>query len=169
MKQTITKCQMPRNLKPLLLTPNCLPQLQTRRPTLRYPVAITLQIASQRSNALLGPSSQPVEQSMDLLMEYRWGTRLMTLVSAWYPDRAVAAIPANCSSAVPCILISVFCRVCLPEFGLRTNCTFLNLKKFPLLLLLDIAGHCLVFNRWSLRTGRVITWSFLLYYLSNII
>ena len=79
MNQTLTKCQMPRNLKPLLLTPTRLPQLWTRRPMLRYPVAITFQIAIQRSNTLLELSSQPVEESTDLLMEYRWGTRLMTL------------------------------------------------------------------------------------------
>ena len=72
-------CQMPRNLKPLLLMPTRLPQLQTRRPMLRYPVTITFQIAIQRSNTLLEPSSQPVEESMDLLMEYQRGTRLMTL------------------------------------------------------------------------------------------
>ena len=82
---------------------------------------------------------------------------------------AAAVIAANCSSAVPCILMSVFCRVCLAEFGLRSNCRFLNLKKFPLLLLLDIAGHILVFNRGSLHTWRVISSSCVLSYLSNII
>ena len=75
----INKSQMPRNLKPLLLTQNHLPQLRMRRPTLRYPVAVMLQIASQRSNILLEPSSQPVEESTDLLTEYRQVTRLMTL------------------------------------------------------------------------------------------
>ena len=69
--------------------------------------------------------------------------------------QAAAAISANCSSAVPYVVICVFCRVCLPEFGLQTNCTFLNLKKFPLLLLLDIAGHILVFDRWSLHMWRI--------------
>ena len=63
----------------LLLTPTHLPQLQTRRPMSRYPVTLTFQIVIQRSNTLLEPSSQPVEESMDLLMEYQWGTRLMTL------------------------------------------------------------------------------------------
>ena len=74
--------------------------------------------------------------------------------------QAVAAISANCSSAVPCVVICVFCRVCLPEFGLQTNCTFLNLKKFPLLLLLEIAGHILVFDRWSLHMWRICTLPF---------
>ena len=83
--------------------------------------------------------------------------------------RAAAAIPANCSSAVPCILMSVFCQVCLARCCLRTNSTFLNLKKCPLLLVLDIAGHILVFNRGSLHTWRVISSSFVLCYLSNII
>ena len=50
-----------------------------RRPTLRYPVEITLQIAIQRNNTLPEPSAQPVEESTDLLMEYRQVTRLMTL------------------------------------------------------------------------------------------
>ena len=45
--------------------------------------------------------------------------------------------------------MSVFCRVCLAGFCLRTSCRFLNLKNFPLSLLLDIAGHILVFNRGS--------------------
>ena len=66
-----TKHQMPRNLKPLFLTQNRQPQLRMRRPTLRYPVEITLQIAIQRSNTLLEPSPQPVEESMDLLTEHR--------------------------------------------------------------------------------------------------
>ena len=55
------------------------PQLQTSRPTLRYPVDITLQIAIQGSNTLLEPSPQPAEETTDLLMEYRRVTRLMTL------------------------------------------------------------------------------------------
>ena len=83
--------------------------------------------------------------------------------------RAAAVIAANCSSAVPWVLMSVFCRVCLAEFGLWSNCRFLNLKKFLLLLLLDIAGHILVFNRGSLYTWRVFSLSFILSYLSNII
>ena len=40
---------------------------------------VTLQIVMQRSNTLLEPSPQPVEESMDLLTEYRQVTRLMTL------------------------------------------------------------------------------------------
>ena len=70
---------MPRNLKPLFLTQNRQPQLWMRRPTLRYPVEITLQIAIQRSNTLPELSPQPVEESTDLLTEYRQVTRLMTL------------------------------------------------------------------------------------------
>ena len=81
----------------------------------------------------------------------------MSSISFNASARATAAISANCSSAVPCVVICVFCQVCLPEFGLRTNCTFLNLKKFPLFLLLDIAGHVSVFDRWSLHTWRVFT------------
>ena len=50
-----------------------------RRPTLRYPVEITLQIAIQRSKTLPEPSPQLVEESTDLLTEYRQVTRLMTL------------------------------------------------------------------------------------------
>ena len=50
-----------------------------RRPTLRYPVEIMLQIAIQRSNNLPELSPQPVEESTDLLMEYRQVTGLMTL------------------------------------------------------------------------------------------
>ena len=76
----ITKtCQMPRNLKPLFLMQNRQPQLRMRRPKLRYPVEVTLQIAIQRSNTLPEPLPKPVEESMDLLMEYRQVTRLMTL------------------------------------------------------------------------------------------
>ena len=71
--------QMPRNLKPLLLTPNHLPQMWMSRPTLRYPVCIMLQIAIQRSNILLALSPQPVEENTDLLMAYRQVTRRMTL------------------------------------------------------------------------------------------
>ena len=78
-------------------------------------------------------------------------------------------IAANCSSAVPCVLRSVFCLVCLTVFGLRTNCKFLNLKNFPLSLLWDIAGHILVFDRGSLHTWRVILWSLVLSNFSNII
>ena len=51
----------------------------TSRPTLRYPVNITLQIAIQRSNTLPEPLPQPVEETMDLLTEYRRVTRLMSL------------------------------------------------------------------------------------------
>ena len=58
---------------------NRLPQLRMRRPTLRYPVAVMLQIASQRSNTLPEPSPQPVEESTDLLTEYQQVTSLMTL------------------------------------------------------------------------------------------
>ena len=50
-----------------------------RRPMLRYPVEVMLQIAIQRSNTLPEPSPQPVEESMDLLTEYRQVTRQMTL------------------------------------------------------------------------------------------
>ena len=70
---------MPRNLKTLLLPQTHQPQLQMSRPMLRYLVSITLQIAIQRSNTLPEPSPQPVEETMDLLMEYRRVTRLMTL------------------------------------------------------------------------------------------
>ena len=70
---------MLRNLKPLLLMQTRQPQLRTSRPMLRYPVSITLQIAIQRSNTLPEPLPQPVEETMDLLTEYRWVTRLMTL------------------------------------------------------------------------------------------
>ena len=65
--------------KPLLLTQNCLPQRWTRRPTLRYRVGIMLQIAIQRRHTLSELSSQPVEEIMDLLMEYRQVMRLMIL------------------------------------------------------------------------------------------
>ena len=58
---------------------NCQPQLPMRRPTLRYPVEITLQIAIQRSNTLPEQLPQPIEESTDLLTEYRQVTRLMTL------------------------------------------------------------------------------------------
>ena len=54
-------------------------QRLTRRHTLRYPVGITLQIAIQRRHTLLEPSSQPVEETTDSLMEYRQVTRLMIL------------------------------------------------------------------------------------------
>ena len=57
---------MARNLKPLLLTQTRQPQLLTTRPTLRYPVGITLQITIQRSNTLPEPSPQPVEENTDL-------------------------------------------------------------------------------------------------------
>ena len=70
---------MPRSLKPILLTQDRQPQLLMRRPTLRYPVEIMLQIAIQRSNPLPEPSPQPVEESTDLLTEYQQVTRLMTL------------------------------------------------------------------------------------------
>ena len=79
MKQTLLKRQMPRSLKPIFLMQNRQPQLQMRRPTLRYPVEITLQIVIQRSNTLPELSPQPVEESTDLLTEYRQVTRLMTL------------------------------------------------------------------------------------------
>ena len=46
---------------------------------LRYPVAIILQIVTQRSNTLLEQSPQLVEESTDSLTEYRQVTRLMTL------------------------------------------------------------------------------------------
>ena len=74
----ITKMPDPSNLKPLFLTQNCQPQLRMRRPMLRYPVKVMLQIVIQRSNTLLELSPQPVEESTDLLMEYRQVTRLMT-------------------------------------------------------------------------------------------
>ena len=70
---------MPRNLKPLLLMQNRLPQLWMRRPMLRYQVGIMLQSAIQRSNNLPELSHQPVEESTDLLTEYRQVTSLMTL------------------------------------------------------------------------------------------
>ena len=70
---------MPRNLKPLLLTQTHQPQPRMSRLMLRYPVSITLQIAIQRSNTLPEPSPQPVEETTDLLTEYRRVTRLMTL------------------------------------------------------------------------------------------
>ena len=35
--------------------------------------------------------------------------------------------------------MSVFCRVCLAEFGLRTNCMFLNLREVSAIV---IVGHC---------------------------
>ena len=73
----------------------------------------------------------------------------------------MAAISANCSSAVPYVVICVFCQVCLTEFGLRTNCKFLNLKKFLLLLLLDIPGHILVFDRLSVHMWRICMLLFL--------
>ena len=56
-----------------------LPQMWMSRPTLRYPVGITLQIAIQRSNTLPALSPQPVEENTDLLMAYRQVTRRMTL------------------------------------------------------------------------------------------
>ena len=56
-----------------------LPQLRMRRPTLRYLVAIMLQIVMQRSNTLLEQSPQPVEENTDSLTEYQQVTRLMTL------------------------------------------------------------------------------------------
>ena len=67
------------NTESLLLTQNRLPQLRMRRLTLRYQVAITLQIAIQRSHTLPELSLQPVEENTDLLTEYRRDTRLMTL------------------------------------------------------------------------------------------
>ena len=70
---------MPRNLKPLLLTLNRLPGLQMRRRMLRYPVSITLQITIQRSHTLPKLSSQPVEETTDLLIEYRRVRKLMIL------------------------------------------------------------------------------------------
>ena len=70
---------MPRNLKPLILTQSCLPQLRTRRPMLRYPVGIMLQIAIKRRNTLPEPSPQPVEENTDSLTEYQQVMRLMTL------------------------------------------------------------------------------------------
>ena len=79
MKQMLTKPRMPRNLKPLLLTQNRQPQLWMRRPTLRYPVAVMLQMEMQRSNTLLEQLPQPVEESTDSLTEYRQVMRLMTL------------------------------------------------------------------------------------------
>ena len=79
MKQTLLKPQMPRNLKPLLLTQNRVPQLWTRRPMLRYPVAVTLQIVRQRSNNLPELSPRPVEETTDLLTQYQQVMRLMTL------------------------------------------------------------------------------------------
>ena len=71
--------QMPRSLKPLLMTQNCQPQLQMTRPTSRYPVVITLKIVNQRGHTLQEPSPQPAEQNTDLLTEYRQVTSLMTL------------------------------------------------------------------------------------------
>ena len=71
--------KMPRNLKPLILTRIHLPQPLTRRHTLRYPVGITLQITIQRTHTLPELSFQPVEETMDLLTEYRQVMRLMTL------------------------------------------------------------------------------------------
>ena len=68
-----------RNVKPLLLMQNHLPQLQMRKPMLRYQVGVTLQIVIQRSNNLPEPSHQPVEESTDLLTEYQQVTRRMTL------------------------------------------------------------------------------------------
>ena len=47
--------------------------------TLRYPVGITLQITIQRRHTLLELSSQPVEETTDLLTEYQQVTRLMIL------------------------------------------------------------------------------------------
>ena len=70
---------MPRNLKPLLLTQNRLPQLPMRRCMLRNPVGIMLQIAIQRRHTLPELSFQPLEETTDLLIEYRQVTRLMTL------------------------------------------------------------------------------------------
>ena len=51
--------------KPILLMQNRQPQLQMRRPTLRYPVAVMLQIVTQRSNTLLEQLPQLVEKSTD--------------------------------------------------------------------------------------------------------
>ena len=79
MKQMLTKPRMPRSLKPLILMQNRLPQLRMRRPTLRYPVTVSLQIVIKRSNTLLDQSPQPVEETTDSLMEYRQVTKLMTL------------------------------------------------------------------------------------------
>ena len=78
-KTEINATQMPRNLKPLLLMQNRLPQMRMRRPTLRYPVDVTLQIVIQRSNTLPELSHLPVEESMDLLTEYQQVMSLMTL------------------------------------------------------------------------------------------
>ena len=74
--------KMPDAQKPEATTLNALthqPQLQTTRPMLRYSVGIMLQIAIQRSNTLPEPSPQRVEETTDLLTEYRRVTRLMTL------------------------------------------------------------------------------------------
>ena len=79
MKQTLPEPRMPRSLKPLLLMQNHQPQLRMRRPMLRYPVTVTLQIVTQRSNTLLEQLPQPVEESTDSLTEYRQVMRLMIL------------------------------------------------------------------------------------------
>ena len=44
----VNKPRMPRSLKPLLLMQNRQPQLRMRRPTLRYPVTVTLQIVNAK-------------------------------------------------------------------------------------------------------------------------
>ena len=75
----INKTLDARNLKPLILMQNRLPQPQTRRPTLRYPVSIMLQIAIQRNNTLPELSPQPVDENTDSLTEYQQVMRLMTL------------------------------------------------------------------------------------------
>ena len=74
---------MPRAQKQILLTQNRQPQLQIRRPSLRYPVTITLQITIQTDNTLPELSLQPVEGNTDLLTEYRQVTRVMT---SWSND-----------------------------------------------------------------------------------
>ena len=79
MKQRLTKQSMPRNLKPLLLMLNHLPQLLTRRCTLRFPVRITLRIVIQRRYTLPALSYQPVEETTDSLTEYRRVMKLMIL------------------------------------------------------------------------------------------
>ena len=89
---------MPRNLKPLLLMQNHLPQLPTRRHTLRYPVGIMLQITIQRRHTLPELSFQPVEETTDLLTEYWQVTRLMTAFMPGMLCSSASSMPTNTSS-----------------------------------------------------------------------
>ena len=71
--------QMPRQIKPLLLIPDHLPQLQNRRCVLRLHTDILVEISVQTQYNLLALSHPPTDGLQTWSTESQWVMSLMTL------------------------------------------------------------------------------------------